>query len=200
MSQQYKERDFGHWTVGDFIRCGDVMRNHNEMSEEISRLRAQLADAGNLWAHIKNRQYWDDVHAADMAVNGPTEFGVREGWTYINDLTRMLKGAAPPAGHFSCPYCPIEGITTKGEYEKHRATHEKPAAPVPEPDWEGIAASAAENRDAPAAPQPWLCEKCGSDFVLKNSQRTRGRPDAWICQDCKHEMLIEPARKSPNDG
>ena len=156
MSQQYKERDFGHWTVGDFIRCGDVMRNHNEMSEEISRLRAQLADAGNLWAHIKNRQYWDDVHAADMAVNGPTEFGVREGWTYINDLTRMLKGAAPPAGHFSCPYCPIEGITTKGEYEKHRATHEKPAAPVPEPDWEGIAASAAENRAAPVAPQERL--------------------------------------------
>ena len=29
---------------------------------------------------------------------------------------------------------------------------EKPAAPVPEPDWEGIAASAAENRAAPAAP------------------------------------------------
>ena len=55
-----------------------------------------------------------------------------------------------PAAHYSCPYCPIEGITTVGEYKRHLVMHEKPAAPASRV-WHGCA-DAVANDEKPAAP------------------------------------------------
>jgi len=78
---------------------------------EVERLRAQLIELLNAWEWMS-------------PVDNLNSLFVK---------ARKTLSAAPPDVYFSCPYCPIEGITTAGEYKRHLATHEKPAAPAPRP-------------------------------------------------------------------
>ena len=100
------------------------------LQKEIERLRAQLADI-----LIEMDGTAENVVAFTTKKIDVAEFRRRVISRIYYIAKRLVeasrKGVAPPAAYFSCPYCPVEGITTKGEYEKHLATHEKPAAPDP---------------------------------------------------------------------
>ena len=67
---------------------------------------------------------------------------------------------------------------------------EKPDAPVPEPDWEGIASSAAENRDAPAAPDSDEVCECGHPkntmIVCYHDEKGETRKATIPVQTCDH--------------
>jgi len=81
--------------MSDLNARGLLLKN---VEDDCKKLLAQLASALAAWNRIKVRQCWtDDKHTDDMAVNGPIEFGVREGWMNIKVLNGALKCAAPPA-------------------------------------------------------------------------------------------------------
>ena len=110
----------------------------NDLEAEVERLKAELADAYTLSDNCYSKEVGDSLRAQLAVMAGwlSNEGNDENSFTpaqYIAHAETVVqcKGAAPLAAYFSCPYCPVEGITTKGEYEKHLATHEKPAAPDP---------------------------------------------------------------------
>jgi len=96
-----------------------------------------------------------------------------EGKRKNDELKRIImeaqRCAAPPAGHFSCPYCPIEGITTEDDYKKHLATHEKPAARYDKKGSCSVAAFPSLKKPATPAPGHEFCGQIVSGFPVKPS-------------------------------
>jgi len=75
----------------------------------------------------------------------------------------------PPNAHFSCPYCPISGITTEDDYKKHLATHEKPAARYDKKGSCSVAAFPSLKKPATPAPGHEFCGQIVSGFPVKPS-------------------------------